>query len=259
MKRIFKPIKSIIVLTFWILVWFLVSLLINNRFLFPTPIDVFKRLFELIITGDFWISMLTSMGRVILGIIVAIILGVMSSIASYKVRIIYDILYPFMTILKSTPVASFIILIVLFIGKETVPTLITILMVLPVVWLNVYEGLLNVDSDLKEACIVFKINRFKRFKILYFPSVFPYFISSVLSSIGLGWKAGIASEILYPPLKSIGKSIFDAQQYLLREDLFAWTLVVILLSLLFESVVKLVVKLSSVKQSAHGKGVDNED
>ncbi|MBQ3589466.1 MAG: ABC transporter permease subunit, partial [Clostridia bacterium] len=148
----------------------------------------------------------------------------------------------------ATPVASFIILIALFIGAITVPSIITIIMVLPIVWVNIYTGLNDVDKNLKEVCTVYKLSLKNRIKALYLPSLMPYFTSSILSSIGLGWKAGIAAEILFPPLKSIGKSIAESNQLLLTTDLFAWTLVVIILSVLFEFLTKHIIKLTARKK-----------
>ncbi|MBP3495382.1 MAG: ABC transporter permease subunit [Clostridia bacterium] len=237
-----KILKTVFIAAFWLLVWEILALIIDNRLLFPSPTSVVCKLGQMVITSDFWISTLTSLFRVLLGIILATILGVIIAIASSKFKLIYDVFYPFMTVIKATPVASFIILIVLFIGKGVVPTIIAILMVTPVIWGNVYEGISNVDKDLKEVCKVYKIPFKKQLKALYIPSILPYFTSAVLSSVGLGWKAGIAAEILYPPLKSIGRSILDSKQYFETTELFAWTVTVIILSLLIELIVKLLIK-----------------
>ena len=52
----------------------------------------------------------------------------------------------------------------------------------------------------------------------------------------MGWKAGIAAEVLTVPPLSIGKNIFEAKLYLETTELFAWTLTVILLSLVIERI-----------------------
>lgn len=243
-----KAVKITLIILFWVAIWWIASLIIGNILLFPDPLTVLLRLFQLLLTSDFWISLLTSLFRVMIGIIIAIILGALLAFISARLRIVHDLLFPLMTVMKSTPVASFVILIVLFIGKDIVPSIISLLMVLPVIWTNVYEGLCNVDKDLVEVCTVYKFTRFKRFRVLYLPSVLPYLTASILSSIGLGWKAGIAAEILYPPLKSIGRAILDSKQLFITEDLYAWTLVVIILSLLFESSVKISFKLASQRR-----------
>ena len=244
-----KAIKIASITLFWLLLWEIIALCIDSTLIFPDPFTVFLRLIDLFVTSDFWISIFTSLFRVMLGILIAIVAGTVLAFIAAKVKFIYDILYPFMTILRATPVASFIILIVLFIGRETVPSIISLIMVLPVIFANIYTGISSIDKELKEVCSVYKMNLTTRLRVLYFPSVLPYFSSAVLSSIGLGWKAGIAAEILYPPLKSIGRAILRSNQLLMTEDLFAWTFVVIGLSLIFEFLAKAIISLASRKRT----------
>ena len=249
-----KFIKKFLIILFWILVWFVVSLIVNNDLLFPGPLTVIGKLFELLITTTFWASVLMSLFRVILGILIAVVAGVALALLSYKFAIVHDILSPLMTIARATPVASFIILIALFIGASTVPSVITFIMVFPIIWQTVYDGLTNVNKDLKEVCTIYKLPFTKQLNVLYLPSILPQFTSATITSIGLGWKAGIAAEILFPPLKSIGKAIYDSNWLLKTDELFAWTLVVILLSIGIEAILKLIVKATSKE-----KGGSNEN
>lgn len=249
MNKLQSICKKLLIVLFWIFIWFIIALIVDNDLLFPGPYEVLVKLFQLFTTSKFWINTLSSLYRVMIGIIIAIIVGVSLGYLSFRFKFVYALLYPLMTILRATPVASFIILIALFIGAITVPSIITIIMVLPIVWVNIYTGLNDVDKNLKEVCTVYKLSLKNRIKALYLPSLMPYFTSSILSSIGLGWKAGIAAEILFPPLKSIGKSIAESNQLLLTTDLFAWTLVVIILSVLFEFLTKHIIKLTARKKS----------
>ncbi len=239
--------KIILISLFWFLVWEGVSLIIGKPLLFPSPIDVIVKLFELIITKNFIVSCLYSLGRVGLGIVIAIFLGFITALLCSFSNILHEILYPFITVIKSTPVASFIILIWIFVGNSITPVFISALMVFPIVFSNVYQGIKNIDKDLLEVCRVYRINRKKTLKSLYVPSVLPYFQSALLSSIGLGWKAGIAAEVLCTPAKSIGKAIFESKTYIEYVDLFAWTTAVIILSLIFELVLTKFIKMLFLK------------
>jgi len=256
MKNLKLILKKTAVVLFWILVWYLIALKIDNILIFPGPLAVIKRLFELVITKKFWVSTLTSLIRVIIGLIVAIICGAAFAYLSYKFKTIYDILSPIMTVARATPVASFIILIALFIGSATVPSIITVVMVLPIVWQSTYQGFNDVSKELKEVCSTFMLSSKKQLTSLYLPAIMPHFTSAVITSIGLGWKAGIAAEILFPPLKSIGKAIADSNMLLHTTDLFAWTLVIILLSIIFETLTRLIIKVTSSKKTG-GKSNEN--
>ena len=139
-------------------------------------------------------------------------------------------------------VRSFIMLALFLLGKDSTPPLIVFLMVLPIVWANVAEGIKSVDPSLKEVCALYKLPLSRRFKILYVPQVLPYFTAGTLTALGLAWKAGIAAEVLCTPANSIGKMVYDAKTYMETADLFAWTAVVILLSLLLETTLKKLLK-----------------
>ena len=141
---------------------------------------------------------------------------------------------PLMSVIKATPVASFIILALIWLGSSRVPSFITFLIVLPVVWTNLDVGLQKIDPQLREVVLVFRMPFFKRVKFLLIPSVKPYFVSACRTSMGLAWKAGVAAEIIAMPRDTIGTMIGEAKLYILTPEMFAWTITVILLSLLIE-------------------------
>ena len=253
---LFKVLKVALISLFWILIWQIISLILDMPLLFPGPISVFKRLLELIITKEFIISSLSSLLRIFLGIIVATILGTVLAVLCSLSKIIHNVFYPILTIIKSTPVVSFVLIIWLFIGEQRTPIIITIMMMLPIVWASVYQGIKNVDKDLLEVASIFKIPFKKQLFSLYMPSVMPYFISALLSGIGLSWKAGIAAEVLCSPKWSIGEAIFNAKYDFNGVDLFAWTVTVIILSLIFELISTLLLK-KLVKKYISSKGAQN--
>ncbi len=233
-KIIFKSLKIIGVSVFWIAVWALVSLSVNSEILFPSPISVIKALASLIVTADFWISMGLSLLRVLLGILISIVLGVLLAVLTVNVRALDTLLSPLLGIIKATPIASFIILAWLWINSGTLPVFITSLIVIPIVWSNVSEGIRSVAKSLVEVAKVYKFTAFQKLFKLYLPSVTPFFMAACKSSLGLAWKAGISAEVLTTPQKAIGTELYLSKTYLELPTLFAWTLVVIILSILFE-------------------------
>lgn len=258
--KLLKILKTFLIALFWIGIWEVVSLIIGKPLLFPSPIDVIKRLFELLITNNFWKVTLLSLYRVGLGILIAIILGSLIGFLCSLSKIAYEIISPFVTVVKSTPVASFIILFIVLIknGNETTPIIISALMVFPIVFSNVYQGINSIDKNLIEVCKVYKIPLKKQISSLYVPSLMPYLSSALLSSIGLGWKAGIAAEVLCTPKISIGTELFDAKTYFENIDVFAWTVTVIIISLVFELVIMRLFKVL-LKKFIKSSGGNNEN
>ncbi len=236
MKTLNRILRYTLIILFWIGVWWAGAAAVGKPLLLPYPPTVFARLFELLQTKEFYLITGHSLWNVLRGILIAVLLGSVLSFLSAQFSFLRELLLPLMTVIKATPVASFIILLWLFIGSARVPTFITGMIVLPVVWTNLDQGWRNIDPQLKEMAAVYKIPMWRRLCVLTLPSLKPYFISACRTSIGLAWKAGIAAEIIVRPRDSIGLQISDTNLYLLTEDMFAWTLVVILLSLLIESI-----------------------
>ena len=237
-----KALKFVLIALFWILVWYFVSLIINLPLLFPQPWTVIKRLGELLCSSHFFMATLSSFGRILAGILIAILLGSALALICSLSKTTYEFLTPLVSIIKSTPIVAFVFLVNLFLYNEKTVIFISFLMVFPIVFSNIYQGIKSTDKDLIEMCNLYKVKFKKRLTSLYIPSVIPYFLSSLLSSIGLAWKAGIAAEVLCSPVISIGIEIYHANESLEFVDLFAWTAWVIILSMIFELITTKLIK-----------------
>ena len=235
-KTLNKIIKAVLVAAFWLLVWYAAARAIGKELLLPSPDAVLLRLFELVATKTFWSHTLASLFHIFAGIIAASLFGVVVAILTSRIKLVHDLLYPIIAVVRSTPIASFVILALLWIGKDNLSVFISALIVFPVIWGNVGEGIKNIDAGLVEVAKIYRFSPAKKFRRLYVPSLMPYFISGFRTSIGLAWKAGIAAEALARPALSIGNQLYEAKMYLETLDLFAWTLVVILFSILLDFV-----------------------
>ncbi len=234
-KKLFKNIlTTLAVAVFWIFIWYLAALRVGKELLLPSPISVLKRLFEIMESREFYITTAYSLMRVMGGIILASVIGVLLSILTHFSKISKALVRPVITVIKATPVASFIILALVWLDRGNLPVFISLLMVLPVIWTNLTTGLGQIDIKLIELAKVYNIGFFQKINGIYIPSVMPYFSSSLKTSLGLAWKAGIAAEVLAVPTRSIGKELFNSKTYFDTADLFAWTVVVIILSLIIE-------------------------
>lgn len=226
--------EHIAVLIFWLLVWGIASYSVGEELLLPSPSTVLQKMGEMIVTPTFWKITATSLARIIIGILSALVIGAVLAFLTASIPLLHTLFKPLITVIRSTPVASFIILIVLWVGRDTLPTVIAILMVLPVVWGNMHEGICNTDKELIEVGKAYEFSLWKRIKRLYLPYITPYFTSAARTSIGLAWKAGIAAEVITYPQFSIGTEMSNTRYNLETAELFAWTLTVILLSFITE-------------------------
>lgn len=228
-------IERAFILIFWFTLWAIAASLVASPLLLPTPLAVLSRLWELFAAGAFWHATSLSFLRVIGGILLGISIGCLTAILTAGIPFLRALLKPMITTVKSTPVASFIILVNLWLDHGILPVFISFLMVFPVVWANVDQGLRAVDPAHLALAHVYRFPVARTVRRIYIPTVRPYFISACRSSLGLAWKAGIAAEVLVPSVISIGKHLYESKLYLETTDLFAWTLMVILFSLLLEA------------------------
>ena len=246
-----KTLRTLAVVLFWLLIWQLAAALVGQELLLPSPLRVARELLRLAGGAEFWLTVAQSIRRVLTGIASAVLLGILLALLTHKSALLRALLSPVMTLVKSTPVASFIILALVWLGRDVVPPVIAALMVLPVVWANVSQGLDGIDPQLLELAQVCRLPRGRVFRRITLPSVLPHLRAALCSALGLGWKAGVAAEILTVPARSIGKRIYEAKIYLETTELFAWTAAVVLLSLVIERLLLRLVGRIGKKGGAH--------
>lgn len=230
------------VIAAWLLLWQLTAVIVDSEFLFPSPISVIKRLSELAVTADFWKAAAYSLGRISLGCAGGILVGTFFGALTAFSKPLYEFFSPLLVTIKTTPVASFIILLLVWVKRSGIPIVIAFLMVVPILWSNVAEGLRNADRQLLEAAKIFRFTRMQKIKGVYIPSVRPSFTAGCTTAIGFSWKAGIAAEILAIPPDTVGYNLYYARINLEYDDLFAWTAAVIAMSFLLEKAVVKILK-----------------
>ena len=218
----------------WLLLWQLASMAVGLPLLLPSPLAVLLRLRQLCTGADFWLTVASSLLRILLGFLLGVLFGTALAGLCWRFRLIDALARPLLGVLKSTPVASFIILALVWVKTTWLATVISFIMVLPLIYANVREGIDSADRQLLEMAQVFRLSRRKTFRYCYLPAILPFFLSAISSALGFAWKSGIAAEVLGRPARAIGSQIYDSKIYLETPDLFAWTLVVILLSVLLE-------------------------
>ena len=255
-KALIKLISTVASILFWVLVWAIASLKVGNEFLLPDPMLTAKRLFELASEKEFWISASSSLLRILMGIIIAVAFGTLGAVLSSAVSAADSLFSPLLTVIKATPIASFICLAYLWIKPSTLPIFITALIVLPIVWSNVASGIRSVNKELIDVAKIYDFSPSKKLLRIYIPSVLPYFLAACRSSLGMAWKAGIAAEVIAPTDKAIGTEIYFAKAYFETPDLFAWTLTVIILSILIEKL--LILGLSRLSKKLRISEVRND-
>ena len=238
-KRILlKAAKIILPLAFWLLLWQIISLVVDRSFLIPSVTETFLALIDVIASKSFFKVVLFSLARILAGLLLGTLAGILLSFLSYKFEAVYLLISPLVSVIKSTPVATFIVILWIMLSANALTIVIAFLMVMPIIWQNLMDGYRSIDKDLSEVCDVFEFSFLKRMRILIFPALMRYLIPGIITATGLAWKAEIAAEIIAYTKNSIGQQINDAKYFYETPTVFAWTFVIIVMSISLEKLAK---------------------
>ena len=219
---------------FWLCVWQLGSMALGSELLLVSPLRVLQRLGQLAMTEPFWQSVSFSLMHIAGGFLLSMCAGVVLAALSARFRAVRELLAPLVAVVKAVPVVSFIILALVWLDSRSLSCFIAFLMVFPPVYLGVLEGIRQTDGRLLEMVKVFRVPLGRQVRGIYLPAVLPHFRTAVSLGLGLCWKAGIAAEVIGLPGGSLGERLYSAKVYFQTPDLFAWTAVIVAVSVVFE-------------------------
>ncbi len=225
------------ILLFWLAIWFFLARAVDNKILLVTPAQTAAAFVSLLGKSSFYITVGRSLLRIGLGFLAGFAAAVLLAVGSRRFPLLEELLSPVTTLVKAVPVASFVVLLLIWWGSSFLAVAICFLVVFPNIYISTLEGLKNTDRRLLEMAQVFRLPFWNRFFYIYCPSLKPFLYGSMKNSLGMCWKSGVAAEVIGTPDYSIGEQLYLSKVYLDTAGVFAWTAVIILLSILFEKFV----------------------
>ena len=236
-SRIVRALRKAFPLLFWLLVWAACYRVVDQDLLLASPGQVLAR-FSFVREASFWRCVGMSLWRTAAAYGLGVALACLLAALGHASALVDDIIRPALAVVRATPVASFIILALVWLSASNVPILAGMLMVTPVVYANLREGIASTDRQLLEMARLFGWSRWKILRRVTIPSVLPTFVAACEACVGLCFKATIAAEVIGVPKNAVGSQLYNAKIYLETDALLAWTLVVILLSMMLERLLK---------------------
>lgn len=234
-KKFSWPIRALIIFI-WLAIWEVASLLVHNDILLVGPIQTCIVLMRLVTTLEFWHSMGASLLRITIGTAIGCVTGILLAALSWRWNSIRAFLSPFVSVLKSIPVASFVILILIWFGNRNVSLIISLLVAFPILYVNTLSGLDALDQGMLEMAYVFKIPLSWKIRRIILPECYPAMSGGFSLAIGMGMKSGVAAEVIGQARYSLGNELYRSKIYLETADLLAWTIVIVLLSWIIERI-----------------------
>ncbi|MGM9618506.1 MAG: ABC transporter permease [Oscillospiraceae bacterium] len=231
----------------WLTVWQLAGMWVGQEFLLATPAATLRALLRLMGEGEFWRSIAFSLSRIAAGFGLAAVLGAALGAAAARKKWVGDLLAPLLAVVKATPVASFIIVALLWVSSRNLSVLISFLMVFPVLYLSIREAVEQLSGELAEMARVFRVPFWRRLRYLYLPEILPRFRAAASAALGFCWKAGVAAEVIGIPDGSLGEKLYEAKIYLNTPELFAWTVTIVAVSAATERLALWLLRLAEEK------------
>lgn len=234
---------SIISILTIILIWLLVSKLVNNEVMIPSLKSTFVSLIDIVRDESFLIiiqmTLLRTFFSFLISLFLAVLLGVLSNISKF----IYNFMMPILSFLKSVPTMAIIILALIWLNNNIAPMFVGFIMVFPILYETVLNGILNVDSKIINMAKLYKVKKETLIKDIYIPSIFINLKIVLTSTLGLSLKMVIAGEALAQPKYAIGSNLQLQKLYLNTSGVFAWIIIILLIVSVFEYALKLSTRL----------------
>lgn len=235
--RTTEKIMKAAAILFWIAVWHVASMVVGQKLLLASPWDTLMALTGLLCSGAFYGAIAQSLGRIALGFALGLLLASLLALGASCWRALRLLLEPLMRAVRAIPVASFVIIVLIWVRSSRLSVLISLLMVWPVLYENILTGLMGRDAQLEEMAKVFRVPMSRRFRRIRLPLLAPHLRSGLKLSMGLCWKAGIAAEVIGQPQGSIGSELYQAKVFFATPELFAWTICIVCVSAALEKLV----------------------
>lgn len=233
-----KLLKAVLIVLILALIWQAASMIVNNPLYIPPPADTLSMLVSLIATGDFWLDVAFTLYRVVLGLAISFVLGIALAYLASRIKALQTFLRPIVIAIKSTPVVSVIFLAIVWFNSSFVPVFSCVLLCFPVFYTNTLTGIKAIDKELLEMAAVFSVKHKRIITDISIPSVLPHVYSALSVCLGFSWKSVVAAEVLSSTQYSMGYNLYWSKLNLEITKLFAWTLAIIIISVVLEKGLK---------------------
>lgn len=237
-----KYIRTILIVLIWLVIWQVLAVIVNNSILLSGPVETVKALVSLGSEPSFYISVGKTVVKILAGFIIGMCLGSIISLLSYRFVIVREFFSPFVSVIKSIPIVSFIIIALIWAGSSNVTIIVSSVISFPIFYKNLLEGLLVTDPKMLDLAKVFEMKTSKKIKYIYLPSLSPHIKSAISLAIGMAFRGGITAEVVGQPVRSIGNGLYRAKINLATSEMLAWTLVAVLAAFLIERLISFIVK-----------------
>lgn len=230
-----------------LIIWIVASLAIHQEIIFPTPWSTLRDLVQILIVPHTYLVLATTLFRILVAVLISFVLALIFASLSIKYPHFASFIRPQITLLKTIPVASIIIILLVLIGHEYSPLFITGFVVLPLLYEAIYQGYRSIDPNILDDVRMLSTINIPIIRHVYLPLISPFLFTGLIQSLGLGLKVMIMSEFIIQPTLSIGRELLFLKQQFEMGKVFAWTFILMILIMVIEFLISILKKQWTLK------------
>lgn len=234
--QLHRAARWVLVAAFWVSVWALLAHWVGSDLLLVGPAGTLAKLWEMLHEATFYTSVLQTVGNIVAGFVLSLVVGVVLAFCAYFLPLIATVLNPLVRFIRVVPVASITITILVFMSSRYLPIVVAFLMVFPLVYMNAWTGIDKTSAELREMSRVFRVPLHRQLRSMYLPATMPYVVSAYVTGFGFAWKSAVTAEVISSATASVGAHLSDAKVYLDTPALFAWTFVIVIVATVTERI-----------------------
>lgn len=220
-----------------LLVWTLLSILSFSNIAFPSIFDTLKALGILLITKSTYTALLYTIFRLLITVVISFVLALILSYFSYISKKFESFISPLISIMRTVPVTAIIIILLLLIG-DNASLVITSFMVLPIIYEGALTSFKNIPKEMSDEVKMISNITPRIILKIYLPISLPYILSSLIQAIGMGLKVMVMSEFITQPKGSIGYMLFQERWSLNMDNVFAWTIILVVIVIVIDLLIR---------------------
>ncbi|MFW6320183.1 MAG: ABC transporter permease [Bacillota bacterium] len=217
--------------------WYTLSQSLDNHYLLPSPKTVGIEILSLISKIENLIVIGKTLLRLIITLVIASLFGIITGFLAAKVIMIDYLIRPVITILRTTPIAAIIVIILVLVGRLSSVYIIVLLILFPIIYEGSKRGVLNIDDNIIDAYRLEPSSSIQSFFYVYFPLALSNIKTALLQSVGLGFKVLVMAEFIVQTNQSIGAKLYEASVSIYYSTIFSWAIITILIAISIETLV----------------------
>lgn len=231
-------IYSLLGILFIVLIWFMFGNIVNNDIILPTPNDVLSNLWVLLSKSSTYIIIFNTILRLLITVLISLVMSLILSVLSLTSRALRSFISVIVSIIKTLPIATIIVIILIMFGGAKSPLIITGFVVLPLQYEAIFTSFKSIDRNLTDDLKTLTNINLTVLKDVLIPINTPYILGAITASFGLGFKVMVMAEFITQPKNTIGMQLLYNKDMLMMSTVFAWTLIIVVLVIIFDALVK---------------------